>query len=151
MQVLDKLVTELGFDVDKRGLSDFDRRIKGIRNGMDAISKRALVVGGALTAVGGFVTRTILGYEQEFNTLSSRILDATAKDLENLRKQSQDLGATTSKSASEVVKAQTALASAGISVNEVMEATPHVLNLAIAGNLDMATSARPSDWRTEIL
>ena len=114
MQVLDKLVTELGFDVDKRGLSNFERHIKTIRTGMESISKHALVVGGALTAVGGFVTRTILGYEQEFNTLSSRILDATAKDLENLRKQSQDLGATTSKSASEVVKAQTALASAGL-------------------------------------
>ena len=141
VQILDKLVTELGFDIDKRGLSNFDKRIKGIRNGMESISKRALVVGTALTGAAGFVTRTILGYEQEFNTLSSRILNATADDLANLRKQSQDLGATTSKSASEVVKAQTALASAGLSVNEVMEATPHVLNLAIAGNLDMATSA----------
>ena len=101
----------------------------------------ALVVGTAITGAAGLVTRTILGYEQEFNILSSRILNATADDLANLRKQSQDLGATTSKSASEVVKAQTELASAGWSVNEVMEATPHVLNLAIAGNLDMATSA----------
>ena len=66
----------------------------------------------------------------------------SAPALEVLRKQALLLGRTTSKSASEAVQAQTELARSGLDLNQVLASTPAVLNLAIAGNLGMAESAK---------
>ena len=66
---------------------------------------------------------------------------ATEEQLNRLRKQSQEIGSTTAKTATDAANAQVALARLGLDANEVLAATPHVVDLAIAGLLDMEEAA----------
>ena len=52
------------------------------------------------------------------------------------------MGASTSKSATDALEAQTALARQGFKTNEILAATPETLALAIAGNLELETAAK---------
>ena len=65
-----------------------------------------------------------------------------------LRQQAFDLGTSTKFSATEAAQAQFFLAQAGLSVKNVMDALPGVLQLATAGNLDLA---RAADIATDVM
>ena len=108
--ILDKFVTRFEFETDRSGLGNLESAISGARSKLDSLSRNAALIGGVLTAAGGLVGRTLHGFEQQFNILASTYLDAPSKAIASLRAQAKDLGSTTSKSASEVVDAQTSLA-----------------------------------------
>ena len=139
--VIDELITVLTFRGKAEGIDNTRTKIKGLSDDIGKVARGIGLLGGAITATGGLIGRTILGFEQQFNQLSAVYLDGTAADMAKLRAQAIELGATTSKSASQAAAAQTELARSGLSVNEVLAATPDVLNLAIAGNLSMEESA----------
>ena len=63
---------------------------------------------------------------------------ATAEDMELLRHQAKQLGATTSWSAKESAEAQLEFAKAGFSNNEILAATPGILNTAKAAEMGLA-------------
>ena len=63
---------------------------------------------------------------------------ATAEDMELLRYQAKELGATTSWSAKEAAEAQLEFAKAGFSNNEILAATPGILNTARAAEMGLA-------------
>ena len=63
---------------------------------------------------------------------------ATAEDMELLRYQAKQLGATTSWSAKESAEAQLEFAKAGFSNNEILAATPGILNTAKAAEMGLA-------------
>ena len=105
------------------------------------MARNFAIAGAALTGVGFVVGRTILSFDRGMNTLRPTFLDAPTEELLKLEKQAKDLGAETSKSATDAANAQVELARAGLSTNQVMGAIPSVLNLAIAGELDMAEAA----------
>lgn len=63
---------------------------------------------------------------------------ATAEDMELLRFQAKELGATTSWSAKEAAEAQLEFAKAGFSNNEILAATPAILNTARAAEMGLA-------------
>lgn len=65
---------------------------------------------------------------------------ATAMQSMELEKQARDLGATTAFTASQVAIAQGNMAQAGLKVNQILEATPGILALASAGQLDLASA-----------
>lgn len=65
---------------------------------------------------------------------------ATAMETMKLQKQAKELGATTAFSASQVAEAQGNMAQTGLKVNEILAATPGILSLASAGQLDMGTA-----------
>ncbi|MFZ4454339.1 phage tail tape measure protein [Salibacterium aidingense] len=69
------------------------------------------------------------------------ISGATGDSLEKLRQQAQDLGSTTAHSASQVADAQSYMALAGWETNQILEATPGLLSLASAGQLDLAATS----------
>lgn len=71
----------------------------------------------------------------------SAISGATGKDFEKLRNQAKDLGATTEFSASQAAEGMSFMALAGFEVNEIMAAMPAVLDLATAGQLDLASAS----------
>ena len=80
----------------------------------------------------------------EFETSVKR-LQATSSPTDNQMKalqiQARDLGSTSVFSAKQAADAQTFLAQAGFKVNEILSATPKVMQLAVAGNLDLANAA----------
>ena len=143
--VIDELITILGFKVQSDDLKKLDRQLRevdrSIQQTMDKFAKGAAILGTALTGISFTVGRTVLSFDRAMNTLQATFLDEPASQIERLRLQAQKLGETTSKSATDAANAQVALARAGLEVEQVLQAVPHVLNLAIAGELEMGQAA----------
>src|SRR5690606_16838293 len=91
-------------------------------------------------AVGLASTNTAGDFEASMNRVKA-VTGATGKDFDALVEQAQRLGKTTQFSASEAADAMGFLAMAGFKVDEIMTALPGVLNLAAAGQLDLAEAA----------
>lgn len=68
-------------------------------------------------------------------------LDKTNKELYSLRRQARDLGATTMFSATEAAQGQAFLAMAGFKPADIEAAMPGVLDVAKAGDIDLAQTA----------
>jgi TP901 family phage tail tape measure protein len=134
---------------------DFERTARNIaanfeRVGrqMQAIGDRARQVGNTLTrrvtapilAMGTAVALTGANFEKEMNAVRA-ISGATGRDLERLEEQARLLGSTTQFSAGQAAQGMQFLSMAGFEVNQTLEAMPGVLNLAAAGQIDLAESA----------
>ena len=98
--------------------------------------KKYVAVG---TAIAGLkkATNIFTAFDDEMRKVQATA-GATTKEFEALRNQAKDLGSTTSWSASEAAQAQFEFAKAGFNANEILKATPSILNTAIAGQLDLA-------------
>ena len=80
----------------------------------------------------------------DFDSGMSRVAaisQATDEELARLRQTAKDLGASTAFSASEAAAGMENLASAGFTVNEIIEAMPGMLDLAASSGEDLASSA----------
>lgn len=116
---------------------------------MDTIGNKMQHIGGsvAITAGAGFATlsyamKDAVSVGMEFGKQVSRVgavSDATAEQIQQLKDQALDLGAKTTKSATEVAQAQEQLAVSGFKVNEIIAAMPGVIATAEASGEDMAT------------
>ena len=97
----------------------------------------------ALAAVASFfVNATKKGAEfgKSLSTLKG-ISGATGKELETLKEQAKQLGATTAFTAVNVLELQTELAKLGFESKEIGQATPSILDLAAALDVDLASAA----------
>lgn len=90
------------------------------------------------------VIRTVVSQAAEFEQSMlaiQAVSGATADEMQRLEAQSRQLGATTVFSAKQAADAQGFLARAGFEVNEILAATPGILELAVAGEMDLARAA----------
>lgn len=97
-----------------------------------------------LIGVGAIITRTAFKFGKSMNRLKSLSLDATlkvSKRFVELEDKAKMLGATTAFSASEVGDAMVFLKQAGFTLQETLDSVADTLNLAAAGNLDLAEAA----------
>ena len=99
-------------------------------------SRMFLVVGAAMAA--GVVQAA--RFEQAMARVQA-ITSATATDMLKLERQARKLGSTTVFTARQAAEAMGFFALAGFKVNEIMTAMPATLNLAAAGQLDVAVAA----------
>lgn len=93
-----------------------------------------------IVGMGVAMIKTAGDFEQSMNKVSA-ISGAVGTDFDMLRNKAKELGATTSFSASQAAEGMSFLAMAGFEAKEIVSAMPGVLNLAAAGNMDLATSA----------
>jgi len=93
-----------------------------------------------LTALGALSVKTFADFEQELAKVQA-ISGATGKQMEALRKNAEDLGATTRFAASEVAALQLNLSKLGFSPDEILKSTDAILNLALATGEDLGQSA----------
>ena len=93
-------------------------------------------VGIAATLAGG----TIMRFDDAMLQLEATS-GATSSQMAELREQAKEMGKTTRFSAIQAAEGQNFLAMAGFDVNETLKALPATLDLAAAGNLDLARSA----------
>lgn len=114
-----------------------DRLTSGLGAIKVAIAAVGAVAGGF--SIGRLVTETA-AFEQSLLGLQV-VSGATASQMKELEDQSRSLGATSIFSAKQASDAQNFLAMAGFNVNEVLEATPGLLELAAAGSMDLASAA----------
>ncbi|UZQ49115.1 phage tail tape measure protein [Clostridium kluyveri] len=140
------------FEASLKGAS---QKLKEFVNTTNGVNSRIGALRGAMQDVGGTLTKAVtaplvglgvvaLRTTMEFDAQMSRVQSvagASGKELEKLRKQAIDLGASTAYSASEAAEGMENLASAGFSVSEITAAMPGMLDLAAASGEDLANSA----------
>lgn len=139
-------------EINEKGIDDGTASIQGkmsglgskIGSGASAIAKG---VAGAITVAGtamvGFGTASMkvgADFDASMSNVQA-ISGATGENLEALRTQAKDLGASTVFSASEAADAMGELALVGFDTNEILGATPGVLNLASAAGMELSESA----------
>lgn len=118
--------------------------IKGMQKSFNNFAKNASI--GLLTGsgvLGAFLKSSYMGFVELDEQLirNSAITSATAEEQEKLKKQVNELGASTKFTAIEVAKAQMYQAMAGYKTNEILEVTPTLLKLAIATGEDLAATS----------
>ena len=114
---------------------------------MDAFAKKARAAGFALAGVGAVFTgigvagvKTFASFEQSMANVQA-VSGATAYEFEALSDVAKEMGATTVFTANQAADALGFMAMAGIDAANSIEALPSVLNLAAAGQLELAESA----------
>ena len=118
--------------------------IKGIQDKLNGFAKKAtigLVTGSG--AIGAFLKSSYMGFVEldEQLTRNAAITSASTEEQAKLKKQVDELGATTKFTALEVAKAQMYQAMAGYKTNEILEVTPTLMKLAIATGEDLAATS----------
>ena len=129
-------------------LREFEGQLDRTQGSGDRLAKGMgvlkIALGAAAAAAGGFslgqVVRETASFEQSLLQLQV-VSGATATQMAALESQSRQLGATSAFSAKQAADAQNFLAMAGMNVNQVLSATPGILQLATAGNMDLARAA----------
>lgn len=112
---------------------------------------KGLLVGLGLTLTTGALATGIVGLGANFQKSMSEVkalTNASAIEMKVLEASSRQAGATTEHTALSSSKAMGYLAMAGFNTNQIVSALPGTLNLASAGNLELARSA---DIATNIL
>lgn len=124
---------------------------QSLRNTQQAATTASGALNALKSIMGGlsvaFTAKQILSEISSFETklLSLKALTmANTEQMKQMETQARQLGATTAFSAQQAAEAQGVLASAGLKVNEILTATPKILQLAAAGNLDLAKAAEYS-------
>lgn len=137
------LRAEKEIDQSTRRMEDSTKRVDSGFNKIAASVKRATAAIVSITAATQAVrsvVRQTMEFEQSLLGIQA-VSGATASQMQELEKQARQLGATTVFSAKQAADAQGFLARAGFSVNEIMSATPGILELAVAGEMDLARAA----------
>src|SRR5690606_1174926 len=100
--------------------------------------KTAFLAAGTGVALGlGYAIKTGMDFEAQMSRVGA-IAGASESDLQRLKDTALELGATTSKSATEVAVGMEQMAAAGFEVNEIIAAMPGVIAAAEASGEDMA-------------
>ncbi|OFX15271.1 MAG: phage tail tape measure protein, partial [Armatimonadetes bacterium RBG_16_58_9] len=142
-----------GFDTEmskvSKSLLKVDKESQKSLAGFDRIGQRLTEVGTSLTvgitlplvALGAGSLKMAGDFEGAMNRVSA-LGDITGQDLDLLRQQAMKLGADTQFSALQAAEGMSMLAAAGQSTTEIMALMPAVLNLAAAGQMSVADSAK---------
>lgn len=134
-------------------LNQRQQKANQIRSRYDTGMQRVAVLGGVgygALATGRTVARSMknllhVGYEFDASMSSTqavtRIDDKNDPRMIALRKQARELPLVSKFTDSEVAQGQFFLGRTGYDADQILKATPHMLNLAAAGDLDLPTSA----------
>lgn len=148
------LVAKISLDKSEfeGGISKLDSALSG------AMKVGAAAIGAATAAVGAFGAKSVQT-GMDFDKSMSQVAATMGKTMEemegevgsvdlawgkfsgNLREYAQEMGANTAFSATQAADALNYMALAGYDTQTAMEMLPNVLNLAAAGNMDLARSS----------
>lgn len=128
-----------------KGLTD---ALDGAQGALERASSSMRKAGTTLTAgvtlplvgVGAMAFKSAADFEQSLNVMA-QVSGATEEQMASLQAQALQLGAETSFSAGEAAAAMLELAKAGLDAEQVGQSIGGVLNLAAAGNLELAQAA----------
>ena len=139
------LTQQNGFIKLGESLQNTGQKMQTFGQGMSQAGTSLMAMSAPMVAFAGYSTKVSMDFEQGMAQVSA-ISGATGKDLEKLSDKAKELGATTSKSATESAKAMEYQALAGWNVQQILEGTEPILKLSEATNLDLA---RASDLCTD--
>ena len=122
-----------------------DAAAAGRKSFMGVVSNPAYQAAAVAAAGIGFglvkATQVAADFEQQMSTVAAKMGDANDAQLKQLSDMAKHLGATTKFTAGQTAAAMDFLAMAGYKTNDILAATPGVLNLAAVGNMDLAEAA----------
>lgn len=138
---------------DTSGLESGINSAKGMLGGIGgAVSTGMKVAGAAIatatTAVGAFAASSV-EVGKSFDSSMAQVaatMGVTVDEIDELREYAKDMGAKTAFSATQASEALNYMALAGYDASQSMEMLPNVLNLAAAGDMELA---RASDMVTD--
>ena len=137
---LDGEMNKLGNTAGKASKSILDRFDSVGHNMQDVGRKMSLGITTPLAALGGGAVKTVATFDDSMSKVQA-ISGSTGDELESLRDKALELGSTTAHSASQVADAMSYQALAGWDANAILEATPGLLSLASAAQMDLATAS----------
>lgn len=131
------------------GSDEFSRVFRPIMNQVQQAGQGMKNVGAAMTqnvtlpviGAGLAIAKTAATFEAQMNKVEA-LTGASGKDLQALNDLAKQLGSTTKFSATQAAEAMTELGASGFSTNEILSATPGILNLASAGGIELGEAAR---------
>ncbi|WMV75302.1 phage tail tape measure protein [Geobacillus thermodenitrificans] len=125
-------------------LSSVGNNLRDVGQRMQSVGQSmATSMGAAATAIGGalgFAVKKSMDFESQIDRVGA-IAGATPSELKKLEKASLDLGASTSKSATEVAEGMEIMAAMGYNTNQILAAMPGIIAAAEASGEDMALVA----------
>ena len=136
----------------KGSVSQFQNSLNSVGKNFDKGMTRAAKVGLAAQAVGDLRDQTMsllgpaINVGREFEKTMSQVAAVSrvkvgSEEFKKLEESARQFGATTSFSATQAAEGMTFLAMAGFDANKIIQAMPGMLNLAKAGNIDLAKAA----------
>ncbi|MEH7223850.1 phage tail tape measure protein [Bacillus sp. JJ1566] len=130
-----KEIDKLTKEIEKASKSSHD-----LEKDLNRIQTASLAIGAAMVAGIGISVKTAADFEQQMSRVKA-ISGATGEEFKRLQESALDLGASTSKSASEVALGMEDMAAMGFNVNEIIAAMPGVISASEAAGSDLATTA----------
>lgn len=123
-------------------------QLKALSEQFKQIGKKATEVGKTLTtkisaplaAVGAASLKVGMDFDKAMSQVAAT-MGKTVDEISDLRDFAQEMGATTAFSATQAAEGLNYMALAGYSAEESMKMLPTVLNLAAAGNMELATAS----------
>jgi len=143
MATVGTLVVRIGGDVGglTGALQTAQQRVRSFGQSLRGMgSAMTLGISAPLMGIGLAALNSAAQFEQSMNIMQA-VSGATESQMAALQAQALALGRDTAFSAQEAAAAQLELAKAGMDVNQVLAATPGILNLAAAGNIGVASAA----------
>ena len=107
---------------------------------MESLGRNILALNAPFIAVGGMALKTGMQFDKAMSQVKA-VSGATGSEFTRLREKAKEIGATTSKSASDAANGMIYLSQAGYSVADTLKLANPLVKTAIAGNMDMAQSA----------
>lgn len=141
-----RLVVELTADINGfvKRMNEATRKLRDLGSEIEHAGRsigQSLGAAGITVATGlGFAVKTAADFEEQIDRVGA-IAGANGKELKALEKTALELGASTSKSASEVAVGMENMAAMGYTANEIIAAMPGVIAAAEASGEDMALVA----------
>lgn len=123
-----------------RGLRQAEAHVRNFGAKLQSIGAGFAKIGALGAIPAALSVKTFASFEAGMSKVKA-ITGATADEMKALRDQAKELGATTFFTASQVADAQKFLAMAGFTPDQILKASPQVLDLALAGDLDLGMAA----------
>lgn len=126
-------------------------RLRGTTDKIRMFGQGSLIAGTAGYATGLVILKPAVDFEKDFSRVQALTRLDKIKDADRitaLRAQAINLGATTPYTSAQAAQNQAYLAMAGFNDKQILAATPHTLNLALAGGID--DLGRVSDIASDI-
>ena len=137
---LDSAVGDLGNTTQSATTSMLDK-FDSLGHGMQDVGKKmSLGITAPLAGIAGGAIKAVSSFDDSMSKVQA-ISGSTGDEFDSLRDKALELSSVTAHSASDVAEAMSYQALAGWEANEILEATPGLLSLASAGQMDLASTA----------
>ena len=122
-------------------MQEVGSKLTVVGNSMKQIGQNmSMYVTAPLAAMSAGIVKVGMDFDSQMSKVSA-VSGATGADFDALRAKSQELGATTKFTATQVAEGMEYLALAGFKTNQILGATEGMLNLAAAAGMDLGTAA----------